>query len=117
MPMQQQQPIDELPAGFVDDGLRQQFSVVPILQCVATFNYSLTHDTVNHETLGCYMFLSTGLWTSKGYNLGCYSDTQSQEWYTEHTFNISGLMYFSKAGEELSAEMWPCSRASCPGRK
>lgn len=62
MPMQQQQPIDELSAGFVGEGLRQQFSVILVLQSVATFNDSLTHNTVNHETLHCYMLLSTGLW-------------------------------------------------------
>lgn len=70
MPMQQQQPIDELSAGLVDKGLRQQVNVILVLQSVATFDDSLTHNTVNHETLHGHMLLSTGLW--KNHNLQLY---------------------------------------------
>ena len=67
-PIQQKQPIDELSARFVNEGLRYQFKVMFVLQSVATFNHSLPHNPVDHETLRCHVFFSTGLWTSGIYN-------------------------------------------------
>ena len=41
--------------------------------------------------------------------------TIDTEWRTDHTFIISGLTYFSKAGAEGSEEISPRWGASCPG--
>lgn len=57
----EQQPINVLSAGFVDESLRKQLSVLLVLQSVATFSDSSTHNTMNHETFGCNVLLSACL--------------------------------------------------------
>lgn len=73
MAVQEQQAVDPLSAGLVDKGLRQQLRILFILQCVATVNDSLTHNTVNHKTLCCYVLLSASLGkTTKQYTESKY---------------------------------------------